>query len=193
MTLVFASSNKNKIQEIAQLMPPSITIKGLAEIGCTTEIPETSNTIEGNAILKANFIKEHYQLDCFADDTGLEVIALNGAPGVYSARYAGEHCNSEDNIDKLLKELEGIKDRSARFKTIVALNLGEKTYLFEGIIKGHISKERIGTQGFGYDSVFIPEGSERSFAQYSMQEKATISHRGIAIAQLLEFLKKLTY
>ena len=193
MTLVFASSNKNKILEISQLMPPSITIKGLAEIGCTTEIPETSDTIEGNAILKANFIKEHYQLDCFADDTGLEVSALNGDPGVYSARYAGEHCNSEDNIDKLLAELEGAEDRSARFKTIVALNLGEKTYQFEGIVKGQISKERIGTQGFGYDSVFIPEGSERSFAQYSMQEKATISHRGIAIAQLLEFLKKLTY
>lgn len=193
MTLVFASSNKNKIQEIAQLMPSNITIKGLEEIGCTTEIPETSDTIEGNAILKANFIKEHYQLDCFADDTGLEVSALNGAPGVYSARYAGEHCNSEDNIDKLLAELEGAEDRSARFKTIVALNLGEKTYQFEGIVKGQISKERIGTQGFGYDSVFIPEGSERSFAQYSMQEKATISHRGIAIAQLLEFLKKLTY
>jgi XTP/dITP diphosphohydrolase len=189
MNLVFASSNKNKIQEIAQLMPSSITIKGLGEIGCTTDIPETSDTIEGNAVLKANFVKDNYQLDCFADDTGLEVTALQGAPGVYSARYAGEHCNSEDNIDKLLKELEEVEDRSAQFKTVVALNLGDKTYLFEGIVKGNISKERIGTQGFGYDSVFIPEGSDRSFAQFSMQEKATVSHRGIAIRRLMEFLK----
>ena len=189
MTLVFASSNKNKIQEIAQLMPSSITIKGLEDIGCTAEIPETSDLIEGNALLKANFVKDNYKLDCFADDTGLEVSALKGAPGVYSARYAGEHCSSEDNIDKLLKELEGIEDRSAQFRTIVALNLGEETYLFEGIIKGRISEERIGSHGFGYDSVFIPEGSERSFAQYSMQEKAVVSHRGIAIGQLLEFLK----
>ena len=189
MTLVFASSNKNKIQEIAQLMPQSITIKGLKEIGCTTEIPETSDTIAGNAILKANFVKNNYQLDCFADDTGLEVAALNGAPGVYSARYAGEHCNSEDNIDKLLRELEGIEDRSAQFKTIVALNLGEETHLFEGIVRGRISTNRIGNQGFGYDSVFIPEGSERSFAQFSMEEKAAVSHRGIAIKQLIEFLK----
>ncbi len=189
MTLVFASSNKNKIQEISQLMPASITIKGLEDIGCTVEIPETSETIDGNAILKANYVKENYQLDCFADDTGLEVTALNGAPGVYSARYAGEKCNSEDNIDKLLKELKDVQDRSAQFKTIVALNLGDKTHLFEGIVKGMISEERIGNQGFGYDSVFIPEGSNRSFAQYSMQEKAAVSHRGIAIGKLLEFLK----
>lgn len=189
MTLVFASSNKNKIQEITQLMPLSIAIKGLEEIGCTTEIPETSDTIEGNALMKANFVKANYQLDSFADDTGLEVTALNGAPGVYSARYAGKHCNSEDNIDKLLKELQGIEDRSAQFKTIVALNLGDKTYLFEGIIRGHIAEERIGNQGFGYDSVFIPEGSDRSFAQYSMQEKAAVSHRGIAIRKLTKFLK----
>ena len=189
MTLVFASSNKNKILEIAQLMPSSITIKGLADIGCTTDIPETSDMIEGNALLKANFVKDNYQLDCFADDTGLEVTALNGAPGVYSARYAGEHCNSEDNIDKLLKELEGIEDRSAQFRTVVALNLGEDTYIFEGIVKGHISEKRIGNQGFGYDSVFIPEGSDRSFAQFSMEEKASVSHRGIAIRKLIEFLK----
>lgn len=189
MTLVFASSNKNKIQEIAQLMPSSITIKGLADIGCTTDIPETSDTIEGNAILKANFVKENYQLDCFADDTGLEVTALNGAPGVYSARYAGEHCDSEDNIDKLLKKLEGVEDRSAQFKTIVALHLGEEIHLFEGIVKGRISHNRIGNQGFGYDSIFIPEGSERSFAEFSMQEKAAVSHRGIAIRELIDFLK----
>lgn len=189
MTLVFASSNKNKIKEIALLMPPTISIKGLEDIGCTTEIPETSDQIEGNALLKANYIKEHFQLDCFADDTGLEVSALNGAPGVHSARYAGNHCNSEDNIDKLLKELEDFDDRSAQFKTIVALNLGDKTYLFEGIIKGHIAKERLGNQGFGYDSVFIPEGSDRTFAQFSIEEKAVASHRGIAIAKLLEFLK----
>ena len=189
MTLVFASSNKNKIKEITLLMPTSIVIKGLDDIGCTTDIPETSEFIEGNAVLKANFVKENYQLDCFADDTGLEVNALNGAPGVYSARYAGDHCNSEDNIDKLLEELEGSGDRSAQFKTIVALNLGEQTFLFEGIIKGQISEQRIGTQGFGYDSVFIPDGSERSFAQYSLEEKASISHRGIAIGKLLEFLK----
>ena len=189
MTLVFASSNKNKIQEIAQLMPSSITIKDLEDIGCNTEIPETSDTIEGNALLKANFVKENFQLDCFADDTGLEVTALGGRPGVYSARYAGEHCNSEDNIDKLLRELQGTDDRSAQFKTVVALNLGDKTFSFEGIIKGYISEKRIGNKGFGYDSVFIPEGSERSFAQYSMEEKAVVSHRGIAIGKLLEFLK----
>ncbi len=189
MTLVFASSNKNKLQEITQLMPSSITIKGLEDIGCTTEIPETSDTIEGNALLKAEYVKDNYQLDCFADDTGLEVTALDGAPGVYSARYAGEHCNSKDNIDKLLKEMEGVEDRSAQFKTIIALKLNDDTHLFEGIVNGTIAKKRIGSKGFGYDSVFIPDGSERSFAQYSMQEKATVSHRGIAIGKLQEFLK----
>lgn len=190
MQLVFASNNPNKIKEIQLLLPNSIEILGLSDIGCHEEIPETAATIEGNAILKANYVTQKYGYNCFADDTGLEVEALNGEPGVYSARYAGEQKNSEDNMNKLLENLKDKTNRNAQFKTVIALNLDGKQHLFTGIIKGTILKNKLGNQGFGYDPIFQPEGYQHTFAQLSLQEKATISHRGLATKQLLEFLKK---
>lgn len=188
MTLVFASNNKNKILEIQNMLPESIKILSLEDIGCHEDIPETADTIEGNAILKADYVTKNYGYDCFADDTGLEVTALHGAPGVISARYAGEQKNADDNIDKLLSELENQSDRSAQFKTVIALNLNNEQHLFEGIVKGKIIHERQGNQGFGYDPVFKSDGHERTFAQLSLEEKAEISHRGIAVKKLTEFL-----
>lgn len=190
MKLVFASNNPNKIKEIQQMLPESITILSLEDIGCTEDIPETSDTIEGNAILKANYVTEKYGYNCFADDTGLEVEALNGEPGVYSARYAGEQKNADDNMDKLLLNLENYSNRKAQFKTVIALNLNDNQYLFSGIVKGNIIKEKIGTQGFGYDPIFVAENDTRTFAQLSLEEKANISHRGIAVKQLILFLQK---
>ena len=192
MKLVFASNNKNKIQEIQQLAPNSIQILSLEEIGCTEDIPETADTIEGNAILKANYVTEKYGYDCFADDTGLEVEVLNGAPGVYSARYAGEQKDAKDNMDKLLLELKDKTNRKANFKTVIALNLNGKQNLFTGIINGKIIEEKIGTNGFGYDPIFVADGFEKTFAELTMEEKSTISHRGIAVKQLLTFLQKLS-
>ena len=190
MKLVFASNNKNKIQEIQALVPNTIQIVSLEEIGCTEDIPETADTIEGNAILKANYVTEKYGYDCFADDTGLEVEALNGAPGVYSARYAGEQKDANDNMDKLLSELKDKSNRKANFKTVIALNLNGKQNLFTGIINGKIIEEKIGTNGFGYDPIFVAEGYEKTFAELSMEEKSTISHRGIAVKELILFLQK---
>ena len=191
MKLVFASNNKNKIQEIQALVPNIIQIVSLEEIGCTEDIPETADTIEGNAILKANYVTEKYGFDCFADDTGLEVDALNGAPGVYSARYAGEQKDANDNMDKLLSELKDKSNRKANFKTVIALNLNGKQNLFTGIINGKIIKEKIGTNGFGYDPIFVADGFDKTFAELSMEEKSTISHRGIAVKELILFLQKL--
>lgn len=190
MKLVFASNNKNKIQEIQALVPNSIQILSLEEIGCTEDIPETAETIEGNAILKANYVTEKYGYDCFADDTGLEVDALNGAPGVYSARYAGERKDANDNMDKLLSELENKANRKANFKTVIVLNLNGKQNLFTGIVNGKIIEEKIGTNGFGYDPIFIADGYEKTFAELTMEEKSTISHRGIAVKELILFLQK---
>ncbi len=190
MKLVFASNNKNKIQEIQALVPNTIQIVSLEEIGCFEDIPETADTIEGNAILKANYVTEKYGYDCFADDTGLEVEALNGAPGVYSARYAGERKNANDNMDKLLFELKDKTNRKANFKTVIALNLKGKQILFSGIIHGKIIEEKIGTNGFGYDPIFVADGYEKTFAELSMEEKSTISHRGIAVKQLIEYFTK---
>jgi XTP/dITP diphosphohydrolase len=192
MKLVFASNNKNKIQEIQALVPKIIQIVSLEEIGCTEDIPETADTIEGNAILKANYVTEKYGYDCFADDTGLEVDALNGAPGVYSARYAGEQKDANDNMDKLLSELKDKSNRKANFKTVIALNLNGKQNLFTGIINGKIIEEKIGTNGFGYDPIFVADGYEKTFAELSMEEKSTISHRGIAVKELILFLQKLS-
>ena len=192
MKLVFASNNKNKIQEIQALVPKNIQIVSLEDIGCTEDIPETADTIEGNAILKANYVTEKYGYDCFADDTGLEVYALNGAPGVYSARYAGEQKDANDNMDKLLSELEDKSNRKANFKTVIALNLNGKQNLFTGIINGKIIEEKIGTNGFGYDPIFVADGYEKTFAELSMEEKSTISHRGIAVKELILFLQKQT-
>lgn len=190
MKLVFASNNKNKIQEIQTLVPNTIQIVSLEEIGCFEDIPETADTIEGNAILKANYVTEKYGYDCFADDTGLEVEALNGAPGVYSARYAGEQKDANDNMDKLLFELKDKTNRKANFKTVIALNLKGKQNLFSGIIHGKIIEEKIGTNGFGYDPIFVADGYEKTFAELSMEEKSTISHRGIAVKQLIEYFTK---
>ena len=190
MKLVFASNNKNKIQEIQALVPKTIQIVSLEDIGCTEDIPETADTIEGNAILKANYVTEKYGYNCFADDTGLEVDALNGAPGVYSARYAGEQKDANDNMNKLLSELEDKSNRKANFKTVIALNLNGKQNLFTGIINGKIIEEKIGTNGFGYDPIFVADGYEKTFAELSMEEKSTISHRGIAVKELILFLQK---
>lgn len=189
MKLVFASNNKNKIQEIRHQLPDSIELLSLEDIGCHEEIPETADTIEGNAILKADYVTKNYGYDCFADDTGLEVEALNGAPGVYSARYAGEQKSAEDNMDKLLAALNGNSNRDARFKTVIALNLNGKQQLFTGIINGIITSEKAGDKGFGYDPIFKPEGLNLTFAQLSLNEKARLSHRGRAVSQLIEFLK----
>lgn len=190
MQLVFASNNKNKIKEIQALVPDTIQIISLEAIGCTEDIPETADTIEGNAILKANYITSNYGYNCFADDTGLEVDALIGAPGVYSARYAGEQKDANDNMDKLLSELKDTINRNANFKTVICLNLNGTQQLFTGIIKGTIIDKKIGTNGFGYDPIFIAEGHQKTFAELSLEEKATISHRGIAVAQLIAFLSK---
>ena len=189
MQLVFASNNKNKIKEIQLLVPKSIKVLSLEDIGCFEEIPETEDTIEGNAIQKANYVTEKYGYNCFADDTGLEVEALNGEPGVYSARYAGEQKDATDNMDKLLNNLKGISNRNAQFKTVIALNLNGNQSLFTGIIKGKIIEEKIGSNGFGYDPIFVAEGYSQTFAELTIGEKSVISHRGLAVKQLVDFLK----
>ena len=189
MQLVFASNNKNKIKEIQLLVPKSIKVLSLEDIGCFEEIPETEDTIEGNAIQKANYVTEKYGYNCFADDTGLEVEALNGEPGVYSARYAGEQKDATDNMDKLLNNLKGISNRNAQFKTVIALNLNGNQFLFTGIIKGKIIEEKIGSNGFGYDPIFVAEGYSQTFAELTIGEKSVISHRGLAVKQLVDFLK----
>jgi XTP/dITP diphosphohydrolase len=188
MKLVFATHNKNKLKEVQALLPGSFQLISLDELGCFTEIPETAETIEGNAVLKADFVTQRYNLDCFADDTGLEVEALNGKPGVYSARYAGEEKNDEANIQKLLNELKGNANRSAQFKTVIALNFNSRQYLFPGICEGKITEEKRGTGGFGYDAVFQPDGSDKTFAEMNLKEKSAISHRGMAFRDLIDFL-----
>lgn len=190
MKLVFASNNKNKIKEIQQLLPDSIQILSLEAIGCHEEIPETADTIEGNAILKANYVTEKYGYDCFADDTGLEVAALNGEPGVYSARYAGEQRNAEDNMNLLLANLNQKDNRTAQFKTVIALNLNGTQRLFTGIAKGKITTEKSGSQGFGYDPIFQPEGYNETFAELALETKNQISHRGKATQLLISYLKE---
>lgn len=190
--IVFASNNPNKLKEIELLLPSNFFIKGLSSIGCTEEIPETQATIEGNALQKANYIYDKYQVNCFADDTGLEVNALNGRPGVYSARYAGEEKNAQNNMKKILTELSGNKNREALFKTVVALIWQGKQYLFEGIVTGVITEKMSGTAGFGYDPIFMPSGFARTFAEMNMQEKNQISHRARAVAKLVDFLKTLS-
>lgn len=189
MKLVFASNNQNKIKEIQQLLPPSIEIISLEDIGCHEEIPETADTIEGNAIIKANYVTQKYGYDCFADDTGLEVEALNGAPGVYSARYAGEQRSAEDNMDKLLEALSDKTNRNAHFKTVITLNLNGKQHLFTGIARGEITLAKAGNKGFGYDPIFRLEGHDETFAELSSTIKNQVSHRGKATQLLIDFLK----
>lgn len=189
MKLVFASNNPNKIQEIKHQLGNSIELLSLEDIGCHEEIPETATTIEGNAILKADYITKNYGYDCFADDTGLEIDALNGEPGVYSARYAGEEKSAEANMDKVLAKLGNSTNRTARFKTVIALNLKGGQHLFTGIVEGNITQKRAGSNGFGYDPIFVPTGSNLTFAQIPLQEKALLSHRGRAVKQLVNYLK----
>jgi non-canonical purine NTP pyrophosphatase, rdgB/HAM1 family len=190
MKLVFATHNEHKLNEVQRMLPKEITLLTLDEIGCFEDIPETSNTIEGNAIQKALYIKEKYGYDTFADDTGLEVAALDNAPGVYSARYAGEAKDNESNIDLLLANMKDKQERQAQFKTIFALCLGEDLHTFEGIVRGEITHERKGEGGFGYDAVFLPEGYTDTFAQMSADQKNSISHRGRALQKLTAFLKE---
>ena len=192
MKIVFATNNPNKLKEIQTLIPKEIEIISLKEIGCTEDIPETGDTLEANAFQKAHYIKENYNYDCFADDTGLEIDTLNGAPGVYSARYAGPEKSAEANIEKILNELQGKENRSAKFRTAIALTLNNEEHLFEGEINGHISKVKQGNEGFGYDPIFMPENEKRSFAQMSMEEKGTISHRGRAVKKLVAYLNNLS-
>jgi XTP/dITP diphosphohydrolase len=189
MKIVFATNNPNKIIEIQSMLPDSIQIISLESIGCFEEIPETATTIEGNAIMKANYVTQKYGCNCFADDTGLEVEALNGEPGVFSARYAGEQRNADDNINKLLLNLENKPNRKAQFKTVICLNLDGKQKLFTGIAKGTITSEKIGDGGFGYDPIFCPDGFVETFAQLSLEVKNQISHRGKATADLIAFLR----
>lgn len=188
--IVFATNNKNKLREIRDIVGSKYNILSLSDINSHEDIPETADTIEGNALLKARFVKEKYGYDCFADDTGLEVEALDNRPGVYSARFAGEDCNSENNINKLLSELEGIENRKARFRTVIALIKGETEEEFEGVIYGNISHERHGEGGFGYDKVFVPENYEKTFAEMLPKEKNSISHRAKATRLLIEYLNK---
>jgi len=188
LELVFATNNLNKLIEVQQLLPDTIKLISLADIGCNEEIPETAETLAANAQLKADYVTQHYGYDCFADDTGLAVAALDGAPGVYSARYAGEDCTPEDNIQKLLAALKNTVDRSAKFCTVIALNLKGKQYLFKGICKGEILYEKQGEQGFGYDPIFKPLGYATSFAEMALAEKGQISHRGKAVAKFVKFL-----
>lgn len=191
MQLVFATNNLNKLKEVQALMPQHIKLLSLADIGCYEEVPETQTTIEGNAIQKANYIRDRYGCDCFADDTGLEVDALNGAPGVYSARYAGEQRIANDNIDKLLDELKNKTNRTAQFKTVIALQLNGKLHTFTGICKGEIITTKKGDKGFGYDPIFQPKGFDKTFAEMELELKNDIGHRGKAIKQLISFLSDL--
>jgi XTP/dITP diphosphohydrolase len=191
LKLVFATNNLHKLKEVQEMLSNSIEVLSLKDIGCFEDIEETESTLEGNAKLKADYITEKYGFDCFADDTGLEVEALDGKPGVYSARYAGEHGNAEKNMEKLLIELQNKSSRKAKFRTIIALNLRNKQYLLEGICKGEILNEKTGVKGFGYDPIFKPTEASTSFAEMNSEEKNIISHRGIAIQELVQFLNSL--
>jgi len=191
MKIVFATNNAHKIEEVQQMIPDNIELVGLKDIGCTEDIPETQDTIEGNAIQKAEYVLTHYQMDCFSEDTGLEVMALGGAPGVHTARYAGDSRDAHANMDLLLKNLEDKSDRSAQFKTVIALHYKNKLYTFEGIAKGKIAFEKTGDKGFGYDPIFIPEGYDQSFAELSAAVKNKISHRAKAVQKLISFMQEL--
>ncbi len=191
MQLVFATNNPNKLKEVQSLIPDHIKLLSLKDIDCFEDIPETQPSIEGNAIQKAEYIKTNYGYDCFADDTGLEVDALNGEPGVFSARYAGERRNANDNMDLLLRNLKDSDDRRAQFKTVVALHLNDKLETFTGICKGEITTKKHGEKGFGYDPIFKPNGYDDTFAEMDLALKNKIGHRGKAVMQLVAFLNAL--
>lgn len=188
MEFVFATNNRHKVEEVEAMLEASCSLLSLADINCTEEIPETADSLEGNALIKAHFVCDQYGMNVFADDTGLEVEALGGAPGVYSARYAGEPADAQANMEKLLLAMEGVENRAARFRTVIALVMGGKEYLFEGCIEGTISHTKMGDTGFGYDPIFVPNGYDASFAELGEEVKNRISHRAIAIGKLRDFL-----
>ncbi len=190
MKLIFATHNKHKAQEIQSLVPSEIQILTLDDIQCFDEIPETSPTLEGNANQKMQFIIDHYNVNCFADDTGLEIEALNGEPGVYSARYAGEMKDPNLNMNLVLSKMNGIKNRSARFRTVIALYLNGEKYQFEGIVNGKITESKSGKEGFGYDPIFEPENCGKTFSDMNLQEKNQLSHRARAFAKMIDFLNQ---
>lgn len=189
--LVFATNNKHKLEEISSIIENKIELLSLKDIYCDVDIPETANTLEGNALLKAEYIYKKYGLDCFADDTGLEVEALNGEPGVYSARYAGEEKDAEKNMQKILDKLKETSNRKAQFRTVISLIIDGKYKLFEGSVKGEILNEKKGNSGFGYDPIFQPNGYDQSFAELGNETKNKISHRAIATNKLCEYLKSI--
>lgn len=192
MKLVFATNNQHKLNEVADILNNSnIELLNLENIGCHEDIPETADTIEGNALLKSKYIYEKYNINCFADDTGLEIEALDNEPGVYSARYAGEDKSSEANMDKVLEKLKGTENRKARFRTAISLILDGKVHLFEGIVNGKITHSKQGHSGFGYDPIFMPDGFDQTFAELGNDIKNKISHRALAVNKLCEFLKTL--
>lgn len=191
MKLVFATNNKHKLQEVRDIIGSGVEILSLADINCNEDIPETADTLDGNALIKARYIYEKYNVNCFADDTGLEVDALDGAPGVYSARYAGDGHDSEANMRKLLENLTGKNNRNAQFRTVIALIIDGEEKLFNGIVKGTITEEKRGDSGFGYDPIFVPEGYSESFAQMDSRTKNSISHRYRATKQLSDYLEAL--
>lgn len=190
MKLVFATNNRHKLEEVRAIVGDRVEVLSLNDINCHDDIPETADTLQGNALIKARYIYDKFGVDCFADDTGLEVDALGGEPGVYSARYAGEECCSEANMHKLLHNLTGKIDRNAQFRTVIALIINGEEKLFNGIVKGTIAEEKMGDSGFGYDPIFIPEGFSESFAQMSSEQKNSISHRYRATKQLSDYLKE---
>ena len=189
--LVFATNNLHKLEEVSHILANTFDLLSLKDINCYSDIPETAETLEGTALLKAKFVYDYYQMNCFADDTGLEVEALNGAPGVYSARYAGNGHDSQANMKKLLAELKGVSNRKAQFRTVIALIIDGKEYLFEGVIKGNIIEKKRGTSGFGYDPVFVPEGYNQTFAELGNDIKNKISHRAQAIDKLCKFIQNI--
>jgi XTP/dITP diphosphohydrolase len=190
MKLVFATNNQHKLNEVRRMLGERFNVLGLSDIGCNEDIPETADTLEGNASIKSRYVHEKYGINCFADDTGLEVEALGMQPGVYSARYAGPQRNPEDNMNKLIVELDKIKNRKARFRTVISLIIGGNEQLFEGIVNGKIIEEKKGTMGFGYDPIFQPDGYEHTFAEIDMDEKNKLSHRGKAVEKLIAYLHK---
>ena len=191
MKLVFATNNKHKLEEMRAILGGKVELLSLADIDCHDDIPETADTLEGNALIKARYIYDKYGCSCFADDTGLEVDALGGEPGVYSARYAGENNDSEANMRKLLQNLTGKSERSAQFRTVIALIIEGEEFLFDGIVRGRISEERMGSAGFGYDPIFVPDGHEESFAQMAAEQKNAIRHRSRAASALNDYLETL--
>ena len=188
ISLIFATSNQNKVLEIQKILPKKFNIKSLKDLNYFEDVPENETTIEGNAIFKAKYIYEKFNINVFADDTGLEVEALNGEPGVHSARYAGTTRNSEKNIKKLLKNLKNIKNRNAQFKTVIALIIDNKLHIFSGIVEGYILDSPKGNNGFGYDPIFCPNGFDKSFAELTLKEKNLISHRSLAMKKLIDFI-----